>query len=163
MKNLPDVETLHKLFDYKDGNLIWKIQPSKIVKVGSVAGYKNKFGYIAVRIKRASYQAHRLIWAWHNKPIPSCLDHINGDRSDNRIENLRLATYMQNSQNRKTPKNNTSGFKGVCASENKNKWTASIMFNGKRIHLGTFKAKNEAIKAYEKASINLHKDFRRQL
>jgi hypothetical protein len=163
MKNLPDVETLHKLFDYKDGNLIWKIQPSKIVKAGSVAGYKNQYGYIVVRIKRSPYQAHRLIWAWHNRTIPSCLDHINGDRCDNRIENLRLATYMENSHNRKIARHNTSGFKGICASKNKSKWTASIMLNGKRTHLGTFEDKNEAIKAYEKASIYLHKDFRKQI
>lgn len=160
---MPNVETLHKLFDYKDGNLIWKIQPSKIVKAGSVAGHKNQYGYIAVRIKRSPYQAHRLIWAWHNKSIPSCLDHINGDRSDNRIENLRLATHLQNSHNRKIPKHNTSGFKGVYASKNKDKWIASIMLDGKRTYLGTFEDKNDAIKAYQKASIILHKEFRKQI
>ena len=80
------------------------------------------------------------------------IDHINGNSLDNRRENLRLATPMQNSQNMKKPRTNTSGYKGVSWSKARSKWLATINVNKKLIYLGLFVEIVDAAKAYDKAA-----------
>ena len=91
-------ELLHELFEYKNGNLIYKISTAKCIKIGEVAGNINTNGYRRIVINKKVYQAHRLIWMFHNGDIETGLqiDHINQIKDDNRIENLRLATRSQN-------------------------------------------------------------------
>jgi hypothetical protein len=91
------------------------------------------------------------------------LDHIDCDRSNNRIANLRDATPSQNHANTKRSSTNTSGFKGVSAngSSGKNPWTACIRINKKSTHLGCYKTKEEAALAYEKAAKEYFGDFAR--
>jgi hypothetical protein len=93
-----------------------------------------------------------------NKP---CLDHINGDIRDNRVENLRWASKSENGMNRSKQKNNASGYKGVYWNRGSNKWRAYIKRDGKDHHLGYFKTAEEAAEAYNKAAIELHGEFAR--
>lgn len=109
-------------------------------------GWKNKIHYV-----------HRMIWEHVNGPIPEGLeiDHIDGDRSNNVIWNLRLVTSSQNKENQWGPqKNNTSGFKGVW--KGKNKWHARIQSGRHQMHIGSYKTGEEAAEAYRKAAAIYH-------
>ena len=105
------------------------------------------------------YGGHRIIWEMVNGPIPKGMqiDHIDGNRRNNAITNLRLATPMQNTQNRKVSKISKSQLKGVY--KYKNRWVATINLNRKRYYLGMHKTKEGAHAAYCAKSIELHKDF----
>lgn len=106
---------------------------------GKIAGYTNRRGYRQISIDGIRYQAHRLVWFYHNGTLPSVdIDHINGNRSDNRIENLREAFGSINQINTKLHRHNTSGIRGVSWNKSNNKWTVSIYQNNKRINLGYF-------------------------
>jgi hypothetical protein len=95
--------TLNDLFRYEDGKIFWKIRPCIGRKAGDEAGTRYANGYIVAMYKGIRYPVHRAVWEMHNGPIPTGLvvDHINRDRSDNRIENLRLVTQQQNVWNSK--------------------------------------------------------------
>jgi hypothetical protein len=94
-------------------------------------------------------------------PKEILIDHINGNSLDNRKQNLRLCTKIQNCQNQKIRSDNTSGFKGVYKPLNRNTWCANITHSKKRIHLGVFKTKEEAAHAYNKAALKYHGEFAR--
>ena len=158
------VDLLNHLFEYdkETGNLIWKIKPSSrghSVKAGDIAGTLKSHGYLCVGINYNSYRAHRLIFLMHKGYLPKTVDHINGDKLDNRIENLRAATVGQNQHNRKTNANNTSGYKGVCWNKAQKKWTARITLERKNIHLGYFANVEEAAEVVRKAREELHGSF----
>jgi hypothetical protein len=154
-------ELLNEMFDYKDGNLFYKIKTGLRVKIGDVAGSVKTNGYRQIIINYKAYRAHRLIWMFHNGDIKTGLeiDHINQNKSDNRIENLRLATRSQNKSNGKKYKNNTSRFKGVCWHKRNKKWVAQIKYNNKKIYLGYFATPELAREAYVAAAEKLHGDF----
>jgi hypothetical protein len=158
------VDLLNHLFEYdkETGNLIWKIKPSRrghSVKAGDIAGTLKSHGYLCVGINYNSYRAHRLIFLMHKGYLPKTIDHINGDKLDNRIENLRAATVGQNQHNRKTNANNTSGYKGVSWNKAQKKWTARITLERKIIHLGYFANVEEAAEVVRKAREELHGSF----
>lgn len=88
-----------------------------------------------------------------------CVDHINGNGLDNRKSNLRVCTHSQNQRNQGTPRHNSSGFKGVCWSKDKQKWQAGIKINGKNKFLGRYETPEEAHKAYCDASAKYHGAF----
>jgi len=96
-----------------------------------------------------------------NAPKGMVVDHINGDSLDNRKENLRVCTHQENQMNRRINKDNTSGYKGVYydAKNKKNSWYAKIMFNYKLIHIGYYKTKEEAARAYDQKAIELFGEF----
>lgn len=103
----------HKIFDYRDGNLVWLVSPSKRAKVGDTAGTVNNRGYVSIIFQGKSYRAHRIVWEMHNGKIEDGyqIDHINHVRDDNRIENLRLVTNSINSKN-KSKSSRGIGFLG---------------------------------------------------
>jgi hypothetical protein len=102
-------------YDSNTGVFTWIKKTSNRAPVGNVAGYLNHDGYVYIKINNKIYSAHRLAWLFTNKAYPeNMIDHINGNRSDNRICNLREATRVENAYNQKKQKNNTSGVKGVC-------------------------------------------------
>lgn len=119
------------------------------------AGTINNTGYYRCSVLGKVYLMHRLAWLYVYGYFPkSGIDHINMDRTDNRICNLRIADKSQNAQNQKIRKNNKSGTKGVHL--HKGKWVASIQSNGKRVYLGAFKSKPEAEVARNSAELVLH-------
>jgi hypothetical protein len=108
------------------------------------------------------YLTHRIIWLISNGKFPvKTIDHVNGNRADNRLVNLREATYKENSQNRVKPKNNTSGTKGISWSKKSQKWKAYIT-TSTREHLGYFSCLEDAIVARKAAEAKHHKDFQRK-
>jgi len=156
-------ELLHEMFQYnKDtGVFTWK-QKRRGLFVGDKAGCLDKdSGYIKIRINNKLYYAHRLAWLYEIGEWPiNQIDHKNQIKSDNRIDNLRLATNFENSGNRAKNKNNTSGFKGVCWSKQNKKWCAQIGHKNKKImHLGFFATPELAHDAYVAAATKLHGDF----
>lgn len=161
MKNLT-AERLRAVLDYDKatGHLIRRVSYHRIAPVGSVAGYvaKNgrRSGYRYASVDGKLYLAHRLVWLHVMGSWPTdCIDHINGERDDNRIENLRDVSRAVNQQNeRKAHKTNKSGLLGVSPS--RDRFKASITRSAKTVHLGTFSTGEEAHAAYVAAKRQYH-------
>ena len=144
-------QELIELFDYKDGSLYWKkMCTHKCEKlIGERAGYKHKYGYRIISVKGVQYKEHRLIFLYHHGFLPKFIDHVNCVKNDNRIENLRPATKIENCRNFGTPKHNTSGVKGVSISPRSKNWRARLSINGKLHQVGGFKTKELAAEFME--------------
>jgi hypothetical protein len=151
-------EKIRELFDYQDGNLIWK-QSSRNGWVGKVAGNLQSNGYTVIKVDGKFQKAHRLVWLWHGKELPESLDHINRNRSDNRIENLRATEPYQNASNRTMQVNNTSKSRNVCWHKQLKKWVVSISSKGKRICLGAYEDFELADLVAVMARQKYHKEF----
>jgi len=153
----------NEYFTYEDGNLYWKKTTTNRVKVGTKVGSDNNNGYLETSLLNRRLLVHRVVYELHNGDIPAGLyvDHINGDRSDNRVDNLRLADTYGNASNAKTPRNNKSGYKGVCFDNRRAKWRAHITHHKKHIFLGYFDCPQEAHNAYLSAAEVHHKEFKR--
>lgn len=153
-------------YDASAGRLVWarKISPFSSVPVGRVAGTLVPVcGYRAIRIDKRGYYEHRLIWFWHHGKWPDGeIDHVNGVKTDNRIENLRVASREQNQQNTKLFATNRTGAKGVAFISSRNRYRASIGYQRKRVILGEFKTIDEARAAYAAAAATHHAGFQRQ-
>ena len=151
-----------ELFLYKNGCLFWKKKKSPSVNLFEKAGSASeKDRYLRVMINKQSYKVHRLVFLLHHGYMPRYIDHINGDTFDNRIANLRDATYAQNNQNAKIRKDSTSGVKGVFLHKASGKWAASCQVNKKRQHLGLFATIEEAEKAVKSFRNQHHGEFAR--
>ena len=145
---------LHEMLNYQDGQLVWKNKPYNLVHLnGKVAGCMHKSGYCQIKFGQIMYPAHRIMWIYHNGSIDENMqiDHINGIKTDNRIENLRLVTAQQNCFNR-----SKLTAKGYCWSKAAQKWQATITVNGKNKYLGLFANEDDARKAYLDNAQNLH-------
>lgn len=116
------------------------------------------YGYIQLGYKKKMYKAHRVIWAIVNGEFPKgYIDHINGNRTDNRIKNLRVVTHQQNIHNQqKINKKNKSGYTGVCWNKKSAKWQSCISVNRKTIYLGVFEDPKVAHQVYLKAKRIYH-------
>lgn len=135
----PTQEMVQSLFDYKEGYLYWKVSTTNSIKVGDVAGKSvNDSGYNIVGIAGKTYRLHRIIFLYHNGYLPKIVDHIDGNRSNNKIENLRSANDFQNSRNARLSKRNTSGIKGVCWARHVNKWLVQVRQGGSKKYLGLY-------------------------
>lgn len=148
----PTKNELLKLFKYKDGDLFNNFDRSSRALQGHVVGSKHSGGYLRLSIDYKSHQAHRLVWIMHNGSIPDGLfiDHINGIRNDNRIENLRLVTRQENGFN-------DHKAKGYSWNKSENKWESYIKINYKKINLGKFDTESDARQAYLNAKEKFHK------
>lgn len=156
----------HLSYDVNSGVFTWKARTPKgnFVKVGDVAGTKDGYGYVVIRISRRAYKAHRLAWLYVYGEWPKALiDHRDGVRDNNRLSNLREATRAQNQQNQKTHKDNRTGLKGVCRDRRaiSKPFSVQIQANGKLHHIGTFSTETEAQAAYCDAAKRLHGEFAR--
>jgi HNH endonuclease/AP2 domain len=155
------LEKLRRLVSYDpDTGMFRRNIDGNTYRIGDVAGYINKFGYRCMDVDGRPYRAHRLAWFYMTGVMPSeYVDHINGQKADNRFCNLRLATNSQNQANRPAPKNNTSGIKGVRFEPARNKWRAVLWVQGKVIVLGRFDTKDAAAAAYETAARNAFGEY----
>lgn len=134
-------ELIAQCFEYKDGLLYWKgvTHPNKQSLMDKPAGSIHKTGYRHITWMGKVHKAHRLIFMLHHGYLPPEVDHINGDRQDNRLENLRPATRSQNQCNRGTLASNTSGYPGVTWHKHSKAWLVRVMKDGKSKIIGYFK------------------------
>jgi len=155
---------LRENFYIKDGDLYWKKSPARRIKSDTRAGGYDGYGYRKVRFKGKLHLVHRVIWAIHHDEWPNGeIDHINGIKDDNRIENLRLVTSQQNKANTGIRSHNTSGFRGVSYYKRIDKYRATIGVDGNHIHLGYYPTPEEASRVYKETTKEWFGEFRRRL
>ena len=159
MKNIISISLLNELFEYKDGNLYRKINRGKKWFAGQQAGRLHPNGYRYVSINKINYLEHRLIFAMHHNYFPENIDHIDLNKSNNLIKNLREVTHQENCYNRPIRKDNISGIAGVTWSKEYKKWTVRIAVNGKRLFLGRFVDISMAKLIANNAKIEYYKEF----
>lgn len=150
----PDIRDYLAVND--SGQLIWIKTTHPRITLGAIAGSIQKStGYQNVKFRGRNYRAHRVVFFLHHGWCPAIIDHIDGDRLNNQISNLRPALHKENIRNSKVYENNTSGVKGVRATAN-GTFQASLMLDGKTVFSGTFPNKSEAIAARRMAEIKYH-------
>lgn len=139
-------------YDPETGSFLWRIRKEGINKLE--AGHITKCGYHSIMINKINYRSHRLAWVYVYGSIPHRMqiDHINHDRSDNRIANLRLVTNQENQRNRRYT-GNSSGVIGVCFDKARSKWKPHIKVDQKLINLGRFNTLEEAIAIRKAAEV----------
>ncbi|WP_442907403.1 HNH endonuclease signature motif containing protein [Kaistia sp. MMO-174] len=156
------VEVLKELLSYsaESGEFVWRHRDARWFSArrdqaawnahfaGKRAGSVNSQGYLEIGIFNKRHRAHLLAWLYENGEWPpSRVDHLNGERSDNRIANLRLAGRVDNARNQGLPSHNTSGVIGVHWMPRVGRWQARIMHEGRRMHLGYFAELQDAAQA----------------
>ena len=153
-------EFLRELFYYRNGFLYYKVRPCwSSVDISKPAGATRKDGYRRVGLCGHRFLVHRLIFIFHHGYLPGEIDHINNIKDDNRIENLREASRVNNNCNKTLRNDSTSGYKGVTLHRATKRYQARIRSDGKRKSLGYFDCANDAHAAYCKAARELHGEF----
>lgn len=168
-RNITDLslERLREVLDYdpKTGALTWRFRTSPKCRLDEPAGAVGSHGYRKIRLDDRYYTASHLAWFhFYGMPPVGLIDHASGDKTDDRIENLRLATPSQNAQNIGVRRSSSTGLKGAArfnSPRNSKKFRSTITINKKRIHLGQFDTAEEAHEAYCKAAKELHGEFAR--
>lgn len=156
-------DLVRELFNYQDGFLYWKTKPSKFsnVKLDKPSGSLNSNGYLQTAVYRKIYKTHRLIYLYHHGHLPALIDHINGNKTDNRIENLREATKSQNAINSKKRTTNSSGCRHVNWNKHNKLWYVSLMVDGKVMRFGSYVDFELAALVAQEARDKYHKEFAR--
>lgn len=147
------------MLSYSDGSLFWRFNAGGKAFKGSEAGTINDTGYMYISIKNKKYRLHRIIFLYHHGFLPRAVDHVDGDKLNNKIENLRGCSLSENQYNSTTRKDNTSGVKGVSFHKMSDKWQAVIRFKGKQKHLGLFGVLYSAENTVKAERERLHKEF----
>lgn len=130
------LEQINQLFEYADGNLVWKKHRNKS-RIGTIAGSICTDNYKQVVINGKYIMVHKIVYFMHHGVMPFMIDHIDGDSLNNDITNLREATYSQNNRNAKLRKDNRSGSKGLRLCSN-GKWQVYVRVNGKQKSFGVY-------------------------
>lgn len=159
MKKIPvlSLERLREVLEYdpKTGLFRWKITLSSRAPAGRPAGFHMKNGYIGIAIDNVDYYAHRLAWFTTYERWPFQVDHINCQKSDNRISNLRETNFVGSSVNRPRRKDNTSGATGIHFDKSRQKWLVNV---GHKFH-GRFDSKDEAVVHRKKMAALTYGEF----
>jgi hypothetical protein len=182
MGELPTIETLHRLLicDAEAGKLFWRARTPDLFNATpgrtaahACANWNSRFagqealtndvaGYRQGEIFGRPHRAHRVIWAMANGQWPDAeIDHANGDRSDNRLVNLRAASRSQNQRNVSSRDGSTSDYLGVSWDKHRGKWHAKVTSDGQQIHIGRFESEEDAARAYDAAARRYHGEFAR--
>ena len=139
-------------YSSETGAFVWRHTVSPTARKGSIAGSKNQCGYRQIKIDGTTYSASHLAWLYvYGAWPPDELDHIDRDRGNNRIANLRLASHKQNMENTGLRTNNSSGVTGVSFDRQSGKWKAQIQHFSKKICLGFYQSIDDASVAYTTA------------
>lgn len=148
-------------YDADTGLLYWTVFHYPNKKPGDVAGHHAATGYISIQFNHIHYQAHRIAWYLHSGDDPGALhiEHVDTNKANNKIDNLRLATARQNMCNMNKRSGTSSQYKGVSFYAQGRKWQAQTTVNRKNIHLGYFTDELEAHRAYCLAAIEMHGEF----
>ena len=176
-RQLPPLELLRQLIRYEPetGKLFWRRRPVEMFSSLRIANswnsqfadkeaftYVTFYGYRQGNLLNTAYYAHRVAWTLHTGVEPSDeIDHINGDKCDNRITNLREAIHAENMKNVALRVTSASNYIGVSWMKTKGKWRARVKEGGKEKHLGLFDCKIEAAKARDRAAIEFYGPFAR--
>ena len=168
LKPLPALKNLFNAFEINGkspSNLMWKNPSCLKLKPGDFAGGQNTSGYWAVGLqinkKTNVYMVHRVVYAmYYQTNIDSIyIDHIDGNRLNNLIDNLRIASNQQNTCNKQKQLSCTSKHKGVSWDKNCKKWRAQICVDYKKQYLGMYETEEAAALAYNAAAKHSHKQF----
>ena len=151
-------EFLHKMYKYQNGVLYRKPQ-TKRCKSDLIAGTTRKDGYTRVSINKKLYYSHRLIYMMFYGEMPVQIDHIDGNPSNNCVENLRPANNTQNSFNKAITKANTSGYKNVYWHKSGKKWSVEIKVYSKKMYFGLFEDLELADLVAQEARDKYHKEW----
>ena len=140
-------------YDPKSGQLSWRFAHGRHGRIpaGPISNRVDSYGYLRIQLDGLPCRAHRVCWMLTHGSWPvGDIDHINGDRTDNRLCNLRDVDESTNMQNQRKPaRNNTTGFLGVCLKRQGHpRWVAQLRIKGKTFHIGTFGSPEEAHAAY---------------
>lgn len=152
-------ERLREMISYNPdtGEMVWKVSPRNRTMPGDAVGYEIDSGYLVTVVDQKRIRLHRAAWAIHYGEMPKGeIDHINGDRKDNRISNLRIVSRSGNSQNTAIRSDNKTGAKGVHFRKDTGKFSASIRVDGKTTYLGCYHSFEEAAEARLSAEKKLH-------
>ena len=155
-------DQVKSLFDYKDGNLYWKISTGA-AKAGKLAGSLDNNRYLKSGINKKIYLNHRIIFLMHNGYMPNFVDHIDGNKLNNCIENLREASNGQNRMNSKLQKNNKSTIKNVNWHKRQKRWAVQLGVEGKKLYFGAYFDLNVAKFVAETMRHKYHKQFARSI
>ena len=156
--NTLTLETANHLFEYKDGNLYWK-NPVQKQNRGKVVGFDSGNGYKRVDIKGKQYYVHRIVYLMQHGTIPKIIDHIDGNSSNNAIENLRPANTSQNMMNSVKKQKNTSGYRNVFPNKERDTWVVYITINKKTKFFGSYEDVELAGLVAEEARRKYHGEF----
>ena len=157
---------IKEFFQYKNNNLYWKKinNHATNIKIGDLSGHIDTNGYRIIGVNNKYYKAHQLIFLYHYGYIPDEIDHIDNNRLNNNINNLRPLTHQQNSMN--STKNKaykhkptSSIYKGVSWHKQIEKWISRIRINGKNKSLGVFNSEINAALAYNRAAIKYYGEY----
>lgn len=130
----------------------WRSWNSRMA--GKVAGSDSSSGYRDIRVDGTRLMLHRVIWAMYHGHWPKGqIDHINGSRADNRIQNLRDVSVVENRRNAAIPSDNKSGVAGVRWKKRDQRWVAEVGVGGRRVHLGNFESFQEAVDCRKAAEV----------
>lgn len=161
MRKLPPQDVLLELLQYlpETGDMFWRERPSKYFKnAASVAPWNAKNagklalsadfnGYRGGSLLGRAHLSHRVIWKYMTGENPGTIDHIDGNRKNNKWSNLRSVTMLENNRNSQTYRNNTSGHVGVVYVKPTNRWRAQAKQDGKYRYFGTYDTLEEAVRA----------------
>jgi hypothetical protein len=161
-KPLPSFSKLSQYIKYDPycGIGVWLMPPNNRVKIGAIAGKINN-GYAKITFQRKTYMAHRLFWLLHTGYDPGQLtvDHIDQNKTNNKFNNLRLATLSEQQRNICIRANNKSGHRGVYWNAKNQKYEAQITNNQKLMYIGQYDTLNAAIAARQAKELEIYGEF----
>lgn len=162
MSDLTHQRLLNLLSYDPETGIFTRLMSRRSDRVGLAAGSTDGKGHRQIKVDGRLYMGHRLAWLYMAGCWPQLdIDHINGDRSDNRWCNLRLATESQNGANSKLSRANTSGAKGVTRERKTGRWNAYVRVSRKAVYLGTFDTVKQASEAYREGAERAFGEFAR--